>query len=707
MATSKLGTDYSKAFSRLCHLAALTRTGKTAAAIDGLIVSTWSIDPGSCGSISALGDAVSGYFGLRLPEPTLQLSLDRLVSAGRLIARNANEWYDLSIAEQEAFDERTRSAKEIQQSVKATWLSETSADPALVSVPPNDLWNCLETYTAAAFQRHGIHAIELLSGSHVSDGDGSLQSFLSSAISVTGLSGQASAVTAAIRRFFAEATPEKTRYLAGLLDATFTYFAIAVDDITSKYLRDSLKPLKIFVDTNVLFGVLELSEDYFAGIARQLLAMIREGKLPFTLYFHERTIREFRDTIDAAAADVCQQRWTPELSRAAVRYGEETGALGSVELAYHRQNALVRTPPEVFFSKFDYLDRLLTDQGFRVYRDPQSDDSDATQLKGMRIAEYEAFVKSERPDRPRRYEARDHDVVLWETVLRLRTTRAAPLESGAIFLTNDYLFARFARQRLQASGDSSAVVMAPQFVQVLRPFVPSSDDFDRGFVQNLTLPEFQVVHRDYREAGEHVLGYLATYSGLSEETALAVLSDEILRHQAHDAGPEISMETLIDSAIIRDNGKLRDANEALRSDLREVESKSSEAINRLESRLAALESSPAPALVYPDRTVDTAVKEREQALSDLRSLRRSLKWTAFSATVLAYLMIIWVGPILASGFPGLHELASHSHRLAIQLIASAASPLAFIAIVDKERRIIWLATLAVADPLVIAIAAVL
>jgi hypothetical protein len=315
MATAKRMTDYSRAFSRLCHVAALTRVGKTAAAIDGLVASTWAIDPGQCVSIDGLSDAISSYFGLHLPTPTLQASQERLVAAGRLVSTGGGAAYALTSAEKEAFEERTRTAKASRDAVKVDWLGHVAAVPALASVSPDDLWRCLETYTTAAFQRHGIRAVQLLGASDVAvDGDSSLKSLLSSAISSVGLRESSPAVASAVRRFFTETTPEKTKYLARLLDATFTYFAIAVDDITSQYLRDSLQPLKIFVDTNVLFGVLDLSEDYFAGVSRQLVSLVKDNHLPFTLYYHERTVREFRDTIQATASVVCQHRWTQELS---------------------------------------------------------------------------------------------------------------------------------------------------------------------------------------------------------------------------------------------------------------------------------------------------------------------------------------------------------------------------------------------------------
>jgi hypothetical protein len=705
MATTKRIADYSRAFSRLCHVAALTRAGKTAAAIDGLVASTWAIDAEQCTSVEGLGHAINGYFGLRLPEGTLKLSQERLLAAGRLV--EVNETLALAIPEREAFEERTRAATTLRDTVKTQWLEETVGDPNLASVTPEDLWRCLETYTAAAFQRHGIHAIELLGGEFAADGDGSLLSFLSAAIATVGLQGEAQAVSNAIRRFFAEPTPEKIRYLAGLLDATFTYFAIATDDITSQYLRDSLRPLNVFVDTNVLFGVLNLSEDYFARIARQLVSLVKEGRLPFTLYYHERTIREFRDTIQATAAYVCQHRWTQELSRAAVRYGEASGAIRSAELAYHRQNAEARTPPEVFYSKFEHLERLLADQGLLIYRETLVDDPKATRVKALLIADYQEFVEQERPVRPRHYEALDHDVVVWQTVQRIRHAARSPLESGAIFLTNDYLFQRFERRRLQASGSPASVVVSGQFMQVLRPFVPSTDDFDRGFVENLTLPEFQVAHSDYRLAGEQVLGYLSTYSGLEEETALAVLSDEILRHQVQDAGPDANLGSLIDSAIIRENAELRETNQSLQTTLRDAEHTSAQAIRGLEERLKSLETSSIEPFAPRNRALDPVAEERDRALSDIRSLRRKLKWVTVAVAMVAWMSLFWLGPLLAPDAPILHELAHHARRLPIQVIASAAAPLALVASADRDRRLIWLGVLAVADPLVIAIAALL
>jgi hypothetical protein len=221
--------------------------------------------------------------------------------------------------------------------------------------------------------------------------------------------------------------------------------------------------------------------------------------------------------------------------------------------------------------------------------------------------------------------------------------------------------------------------------------------------------------------GEQVLGYLSTYSSLGEDTALAVLSDEILRNEVRQAGPKADIEPLIDSAIVRENAALHDANESLRTtlsardqSLREAQRTSGELARGLEERIrtqderiAALEAGPADGQEQVHHQLDRVTRERDDARGDLASLTRKIKIGVVVAAAALWLALVWGGPALAPSLPVLHEISEHARRLGIQIVATAALPLLLIALLDKDRRLLWLAVLAVFEPLLIALAALL
>ncbi len=75
-------TRYSTVFNRLCHLAALSKEGKTKAAIDSILMTTFAInrtDPVS--TASDVAHQIEGYFGLAFDPKTLQST----ISTGALL----------------------------------------------------------------------------------------------------------------------------------------------------------------------------------------------------------------------------------------------------------------------------------------------------------------------------------------------------------------------------------------------------------------------------------------------------------------------------------------------------------------------------------------------------------------------------------------------------------------------------------------------
>ncbi|SRR6266487_52126 len=82
-------------------------------------------------------------------------------------------------------------------------------------------------------------------------------------------------------------------------------------------------------------GILDLHENPFVEASRELVDLVSQHDFPFQLYYHERTLKEWRDTLDVIRDHLAAVRWRQDLSRAAVLSGRLTG----VELRFHQRNA--------------------------------------------------------------------------------------------------------------------------------------------------------------------------------------------------------------------------------------------------------------------------------------------------------------------------------------------------------------------------------
>src|SRR6266540_4872769 len=73
-------------FTRLCHLAALSKDGKTKAALDNVVLTIFAVNQSySPSTAEEIVEAVNSYFSLPLRADAVQSSVDTHLSNGRLI----------------------------------------------------------------------------------------------------------------------------------------------------------------------------------------------------------------------------------------------------------------------------------------------------------------------------------------------------------------------------------------------------------------------------------------------------------------------------------------------------------------------------------------------------------------------------------------------------------------------------------------------
>lgn len=666
--------------------------------MDNLVLTSVALSPETAvRPFTTMASAIQTLFGLALPGDDIASSVSRLVAKGRL--SEEEDRFAIANDERDIVFQRAEQAAQIERDVRAEWLVSIGPIAETISDASDDqLWTALQGFMARVFRRHGAQTLLLLAPDlpFLAGGEGSLNTFFEDSAKEAGIGqGDLELTRSALEVFFNTQSELKTQYLSQLLDSTFTFYALTVDQATAEYLRGQLQRLVIFLDTNFIFAVIGLHEDYFAEISAEVLDLIQQQNLPFKLYYHERTLREIEQTISAIGDRLQAKRWSKALSAAAFTFGSETGALSGVELAYHRLNSQQPVDPDVFLSKYEHIEQLLSDRGFKIYREGRDPDYSITE-KGHLIAEYTEFAKGARPDRPKRYEAIDHDVVVLLRVDRLRTSPKSILQAGAIFLTNDYLLHRFVWRTLRRGGEIGHTVLPRELLQVLRPFVRSTEDFDRRFVETFAIPEFRGLQRDLADTTSKVLSYLASYKDLREETALRILSDTVLRNQVRtvvEGSPELG--ELIEAAVVTENTALVDERERLRGELATVRADAaagSEAhrdelarrmadIASLEARISAQEQR-AETQHVERRQAEATLAERTTALeSHLQEERRRretaenlaadrserLNWALFSLIAVVMTAAVWA-LILVAPVPW---LANHEHRYGLGVAFTA------------------------------------
>lgn len=619
--------DYKQLLSRLCHLAALSETKAIEGVVNSLIVSVIEIDPNHpVGKQTEIDEALRTYFGVELDAKDLNTAIARLTQLGSLIRQPGTDSFALSPAARAEQLQRVTAASEIEERVKQQWLDSIRSDsPDLTEEFAAELWACLKAYLTRLFCRHGAQTALVLSGQRLADAelDKSVAELLTNAVAEECKTVNPDFARKAVKAFMREQTSERASYIAQLLDNTFSFYSLFTDEATQEYLKKALPRITVFLDTNFLFGVLNLHNNPQNEVSVELVSLVREQKLPFDLYYHEDSLVEMRETISRTQKRLMRNKWPPGLSRAALQ--TRALELSGLEIKFHEANAQHQVEPDAFFLKYRHVEKLLNGQGFKIYRRPDKKDVEKLDDRTLElVSQYKQFLEDTLPPHWQKpFNAIKHDIIVWCAAKSLRKTGASGLDVGALLLSADQRLFAYDWGVLSNGSNLGVVVLPSQLLQLLRPFVPRTADFDKKFAEVFALPEFRLGRSDFSQVTRRVLSFLASVKDITEETALAILADEILIGRLKNVEADEDIKAAIESEVLRKNAELekkhRDVASQLETVRAEVASRQS-ALDEAQSKLSLKDQ----ALADRSDDVQREKSEREHKEAEAAAARAEI-----------------------------------------------------------------------------------
>jgi hypothetical protein len=721
MQATQSPTDYKQLLSRLCHLVALSETKKIEGVGDSLVLAAVEIDLAHPSrDESSIAEALKVFFGIEFSQKDLNASISRLVQNGALIGSSTNSSLALSPDSRAKITQKVSDATELEEKVKREWLAGIPPNHSLTVEQQTELWACLKSYLTKLFCRHGAQTALILSGKVFDDADldKSAADLLSSAIAVERKTVSPTLIRTAIQDFFGKQTGDRARYIAQLLDGTFSFYTLFTDEATQSYLRKAIPRITIFLDTNFLFGVLDLHDNPQNEVSLELVELVRTQALPFDLYYHEESLAEMQNTIFAVQKDLQRVTWPSGLSRAVLQTRAE--ALTGIHLKFHRANAASEIDPATFFLKYRHLEKLLNEHGFKIYRRPDRRTTEGIDQATVElVSQYKKFLEERfAPYKPKPFAAIKHDITVWQAAKLLRHSGAGSLDVGAIFLSADQRLFAFDWGVLREGHGLGVVVLPSQLLQLLRPFVPRTTDFDAKFAEIFSVPHFRAAHSDFSKIVQRVLQFLASVKGISEETAAAILADEVLLRRLMEVDADHEIKEIIESEVLQRNAALYQQQLKLKADLQEAKSETdrhradlqqreevlrereaklrrqaeelaAERVEREKSQEQAADISRQANEVHIELTTVSAEKQRfekeleetSRKLVDVESrltsieaakVRRS-RWFSIIACFV-FTLSGWVALYFAYNNPAWNWVNSHPHRAGIYLAAGIMIP---------------------------------
>ena len=556
--TPKNQPNFSCAFQQMASFVAIAKTRATSEALRELIFQCYVVLPNEpLSTADEIVEAIQVLFGIPINSKDISKVLSDIIKKGEII-NIGNGQLSLSPDVMIRVSTRIETAKALEKDVQETWLKQIC-----INAPTLDgekIWAALQSYLQQSFRRHGIQAVELLNPEVEftnSNSNHSLSNILDDIIITEFSAKNHQDARQSIVSFFQTVSSDRKRaeYIASLADAAFNYFSLAVAPEISEKLRDNLNELILFLDTNFIFGILNLHVNSQVDVSRELLDVIKKFRLPFRLRYHEATVREMTNTLYFYGQELCAKKWPQKISRAIVT----SGALSGIELRYHTKNENQPISVEDFLAPYKHWQILLKDKGIDVYNTTSSDAH--LRARADLESEYKDYLKDIQREKP--VEAIQHDMSVLETVQALRTNTRTTLDAGALLVTCDYNLFRFDFERSRKNNQNYTTILPNLLWQILRPYVSDNDEFNRAFAETFALPEFSLGRGGAQRAAARMASILAGYSDIPEETASKMLANDFLITELQKKETDADFIQTIESEIAAYNVQLAEERAAM------------------------------------------------------------------------------------------------------------------------------------------------
>jgi hypothetical protein len=563
--------NFSLAFEQMCNFAAIAKTQDADETLRQLILLCLVILPEEKFQNAAQIMEAINLFGLQFPEYQVQAGLERLIAQGR-IQHPANTYFTLPDQDRKQLQERIDAAKALENRVKEEWLEEIARKFSVLS--PDQAWKGLQGYLARVFRVHGIRTAALFDPSNYTPPEyvENLSLLLNDALKETFAQERQAMARGAISGFLDSVGDhvERTKYIAQLSDGVFTYFSLTVEPKVAQLLHKKLNPLTLFFDTNFLLGILNLQTiKSYGEVSNELLRITEKYKFPFKLRYHPATEREMRSTISHYGA--------------VLRSGQVSPVLSGIELEYYRRNAATGIDVDSFLKPYEHVDYILKSKNILIHRMQAERRREHAHL----LQEYKKFLEVRGRSKPD--QMLEHDITILDAVHQLRTKAKSSLEAGALLITWDNFLYMFEWETSRAQGRPTCVVLPDQFMQVLRPFVPSDSDFDRSFAEAFAIIEFRAIDSKVSEAQHQFFSDLNAYELFPEEIAASLLTNGLLIERLDKAENDEHFQKSAESAMTHENALLLEENAELAKLLERVRAERTAKEKQLEQERSEVE----------------------------------------------------------------------------------------------------------------------
>ncbi|OGZ84676.1 MAG: hypothetical protein A2401_01350 [Candidatus Staskawiczbacteria bacterium RIFOXYC1_FULL_38_18] len=480
----------------------------------------------------ALG--IKEIFLLKFSIEELEEPLQNLITAGRVKA--SNKIFCLVIDRFGELKKRNAETKRFEKQILNEWWDKISIQyPEIGSKFKEDLTGDLQLYLNKIFLKHGAECAGLIYPK-----DSKLDEYIRLLLTEEEFEKCLPKRSAEIERvrkiefplFLRNIDSKKKKYLSQLLDGTFIYRIVQADPQTKKYIATSFKSYSLYLDTNVLYSLFDLSVRNKTTVERTI-DLAREFGMKILV--SKRTVEEMKKSVESNGASLLK---SPDIRRDLAEIAADISEEENFITAYRREYYRTGINKTDFINKFTHVSELLKNKGIEI--DTRIINfSKETIEKETRILNDNIRIKKD-------LDVAQHDAYSCLLIRRLRKeTEANQSEGRYWFLTLDYQLLIYGAKTKDA-GEPSFSLLPHQLLQLLRPFTQRTEEYDSDFIELFSRPQIKSAQGILpNNLAEKIMAKISSFKEVRPDIALSIiLNAEFIKAVSTEKDPvKIEEET--------------------------------------------------------------------------------------------------------------------------------------------------------------------
>lgn len=529
------------AIRRLCYFVPIEDKNLGISCHEHLIKQSMALGGLGRYTIQDIIKSIQGFFNLEFEEEEIELAIKGLLESG--VIKLSGDEYLLNVEKKKEAEESLKDFLDFENKIKDQWINEIQKKHKNLNEREIDfLLNDLDMFLLKICERHGVECISLLYAEKteieeylgdVSDDIFSMLPERSNKINNVRF--------AEFSAFFVNATTERKVYISRLLNNTFLIYMLHIDKECSALIRLHFEGTKIYLDTNFIYRLLGLHGELKQKAAIRGLEIAKE--LGFIFRVSIRTINEWEASRKNSKRIMERNNdFPPDVSKTVSGYVDNDFVKG-----YMRESAETGVSIDDYFELFMHIEGLLKEYGVVVSDYLCKDVENDPQLKNEISILNTATNNSKEPLKA------EHDAFHRLLILKHRGGKKLNsfIDANAWFLTLDTILPKYDRIARKGSEGIPFCIQANQFIQLLRPLIPRTKDFDETFADLFTSPYIRVFGGVPVDIAMKILGRIKKYSCYSPEFVVKVLTNRHLTNQLKETDEEKEIDEIIDSAAAK------------------------------------------------------------------------------------------------------------------------------------------------------------